>query len=112
MEKWIAALLQVGGAALFFMAGAISDEESLLVMIPAAASSVSGMLLWGRAQLSGRSTPMALPAADPPRPLEIKVDRIEDTLSAVQRELIELREDREFMRELYAGEEPRRQVKG
>ena len=112
MEKWIAAFLQAGGAALFFTAGLISDEVSLLVLVPAAASSISGMLLWGRAQLSRPPTPVPLAPANPARPLESKVDRIEDTLSAVQRELIELREDREFMRELYAGAEPQGRVKG
>ena len=109
MDKWIAGFLQAGGAVLFFVAGAIGDEASLLLLAPAVASSVSGMLLWGRDR-SAAQPPVVAPR-EAPRSIEGKVDRIEDTLVALQRELSDLREDRDFFRDLYAESAGRPRLK-
>ena len=91
---------------MFFAAGAIG-EEAILLLAPAVASGVSGLLLWSRA---GREPP-ALPPARDARPIEAKVDRIEDTLVVLQTEIAHLREDREFFRELYVEQRIRPELK-
>jgi hypothetical protein len=98
MERWIAGFLQLMAAILFFVMGAEGDDAFLLV-IPAVVSGVSGLLLWNRAR---REEPV-IPPSPAPRALEgSKVDRIEDALTALQADVAQLREDREFYRELYA----------
>ena len=96
MERWIAAFLQLMAAALFIFIGAEGDEAFLLA-IPAFAAGVSGLLLWSRRQ----NAPPALAAPAERSSIEGKVDRIEDTLGALQSEIARLREDREFYRALY-----------
>jgi hypothetical protein len=107
MEKWIAAFLQLMAALLFFVMGAEGDE-ALLLIIPAVASGVSGLLLWNR----GRTAPALAAPKEEPRPIEAKVDRIEDTLTALQGEIAQLREDRDFYRELYGAGAHRGELKG
>ena len=106
MEKWIAGFLQAGSAFMFFAAGAFGDAAVLLIA-PAAVSGISGLLLWNR----DRKEAAPLPPAREPRPLEAKVDRIEDTLAVLQSEISHLREDREFFRELYVEQRIRPELK-
>lgn len=107
MEKWIAGFLQLMAALLFFIVGAEGDD-ALFLFIPAFVAGVSGLLLWGRER---RAEPI-IPSRPEPRALEGKVDRIEDTLTALQADIAQLREDREFFRELYAEAAQRPGLKG
>lgn len=106
MEKWIAGFLQAGSALMFFATGAIG-QEAVFLLAPALISGVSGLLLWNRE----RREPASLPPSREPRPLEAKVDRIEDTLAVLQSEIAHLREDREFFRELYVEQRIRPELK-
>lgn len=107
MEKWIAGFLQAGSAFMFFATGAIG-EDALLLLLPAVVSGVSGLLLWNRDRQQAAALP---PAPREARPLEAKVDRIEDTLAVLQGEIAHLREDREFFRELYLEQRIRPELK-
>lgn len=106
MEKWIAGFLQASSAFMFFAAGAFG-HEAVLLLGPAAVSGISGLLLWNRT----RKEAPVLPPTREPRPLEAKVDRIEDTLAVLQSEIAHLREDREFFRELYVEQRIRPELK-
>lgn len=97
MEKWIAAFLQLSAALMFFVAGAV-DDVAILLLLPGVIAGVSGLLLWNR----DRTAPPAIAPREEPRPLAAKVDRIEDTLLALQAEISRMREDREFFSELYS----------
>lgn len=105
MEKWIAGFLQAGSAFLFFAAGAFGDD-GMFMLVPAAISGVSGLLLWSR----DRKAPEAIVARREPAPLEVKVDRIENTLALLQGDLTQLQEDREFFSELYAQRGEQREL--
>ena len=94
MNRLIGGILQVMGAALFIGAGAAEP----VLMIPAAVSSLSGLVLWGR-----RSRPAATPLPPPDPVVEERLARIEERLIGVHDDTQRLREAREFMDELYAG---------
>jgi hypothetical protein len=102
MEKWIAAGLQAGGAFLFAMAGGASE---VVLLLPAAASGIAGLVLWGRA-----SRPV-LPPPPPAPALEAQVKRVEDLLLDLHADVAQLREDREFFRELYSEQMKRPELK-
>ena len=95
MEKPIAAFLQAGAAYMFFAAGAYGGDATLLIA-PAIVSGVAGLVLWGRAArqserlLSGPAQPDARGA------------QVQEAIVSLQNDLSQLREDRDFMRELYA----------
>ena len=95
MNRLIGMILQVMGAVLFVVAGA----EWPPLIIPAAISSLSGLALWTRR--SGPAAPL-LPPPDPA--LEERLARIEERLIGVHEDTQRLREAREFMDDLYAGQ--------
>lgn len=100
MEKPIAGLLQAGAAYMFFAAGMFGGD-ALLLVAPAVVSGAAGLLLWGRA--SRQRTPTAEELALPADP---RLNQVQDTLKALQDDLSQIREDRDFMRNLYSGRSP------
>lgn len=94
MDRLIGVVLQLMGAVLFVLAGA----EWPPMIIPAAISSLSGLILWARHRAPAPPPPLP---ADPA--VEERLARIEERLIAVQDDTQRLRESREFMDELYAG---------
>lgn len=97
MEKPIAGLLQAGAAYMFFAAGMFGGD-ALLLVAPAVVSGAAGLLLWGRA--NRQRTPTASELAQPADP---RLNQVQDTLAALQDDLSQIREDRDFMRNLYSG---------
>ena len=95
MDKPIAAFLQAGAAVMFAIIGA-TDGDAILLVVPAVASGVAGLMLWGRAAREG-----ALPRKEPPA-LKSESARMEEMLTSLQEDVAQLRQDREFYRELYA----------
>jgi len=81
---------------MFFAAGAF-DGDAILLLAPAVVSGVSGLLLWSRGNRQG------VQPAEPPRLPDPRLDQVQETLAALQDDIAHLREDREFMRNLYAG---------
>lgn len=97
MNRFIGAVLQVMGAVLFVIAGA----EWPPLIIPAAISSLSGLVLWAR---RCHAAAPSLPAPDPA--VEERLARIEERLIGVHEDTRQLREAREFMDDLYAVRAP------
>ena len=95
MDKPIAAFLQAGAAAMFTIVG-LSDGDAVLLAVPAVASAVAGLMLWGRAAREGIA-----PRKEPPA-VKSESARMEEMLAALQEDVAQLRQDREFYRELYA----------
>jgi hypothetical protein len=103
MNRWIGGLLQLIGASLFVAAGA---EGEVVLLVPAAASALAGLALWGKA------TPPQLPPPES-RTLDERLARMEDVITGVQTDVAALRESRDFMDELYSGKsQGRRQIPG
>ncbi|MEX1184880.1 MAG: hypothetical protein WEF86_16860 [Gemmatimonadota bacterium] len=99
MEKWIAAFLQVSSAGLFISVGAVGDEgAAILLLVPAVASGVSGLLLWAR----GSTRSAAPPPVEPRRPAELPTPRIEELLLSLQDDVAQLREEHRFHQELFS----------
>lgn len=96
MNRWIGGLLQLVGASLFVAAGA---EGEVVLLVPAAASALAGLGLWGK------SSPPQLPPPDT-RGIDERLARMEDALTGVQSDVTVLREAREFMDELYSARTP------
>ena len=97
MEKPIAGFLQAGAAYMFFAAG-LFGGDALLLLAPAIVSGAAGLLLWGRA--SRRTTASSDEQAPPPDP---RLNQVQDALLALQDDVTQIREDRDFMRSLYSG---------
>lgn len=81
---------------MFFAAGA-AGGDAIFLLAPAVVSGVAGLLLWNRG-----NRPAAQPAEQPRLP-DPRLDHIQETLASLQSDVTHLREDREFMRNLYAG---------
>lgn len=96
MEKPIAVFLQAGAACMFFAAG-LFGGDALLLLAPAVISGAAGLMLWGR---GNRPTEQAVEPANLPDP---RLGQVQEALAALQDDVTHLREDREFMLNLYAG---------
>jgi len=81
---------------MFFAAGFFGGDAVLLIA-PAVVSGVAGLTLWGRANRQ-TAQPAVIAAVPDPR-----LDQVQETLASLQSDITHLREDREFMRNLYAG---------
>jgi hypothetical protein len=100
LEKTIAISLQAAAGVLFVAAGAgarVDDVQLFLFGIPAIASGIGGLMLWGRAAVA----PVA-PVKEIPSPAT-EIMQLQETLSSLQNEVMQVRQDREFFQELYAG---------
>jgi hypothetical protein len=104
MEKSISVFLQASSAFMFFSAGAFGGD-AILLLAPAIVSGVAGVALWGRA-----ASGVTLGRKESRPALEPAPTQVMEALSALQDEVAQLRQDREFYRELYAadGREPAR----
>ena len=94
----IAAFLQAGSAFMFFAVGAFGPGDAVLLLAPATASGIAGLMLWGRAVKSEpkeRKEPPAIQGQSP---------RLEEILAGLQEDVAQLREDREFYRALYGSD--------
>jgi hypothetical protein len=100
LEKWIAAALQAAAGVLFVLTG---DTGEVGILFPALAAGVAGLLLWGKAARGKVRRP------EQPRSsrIESQVARMEETLVALQEDVGDLRQDRDFYRELYGSERER-----
>ena len=100
----VAAFLQASSASMIFAVGAIGPGYVALLIPPAIASGIAGLMLWGRAakgESKGRKEPPAL---------EARSSRVEEILVGLQEDVAQLREDREFYRALYAGDAAERSL--
>lgn len=111
MEKWIAAFLQASSAVLFIIMGAINEGEAVVLAVPALASGISGLLLWGRAVRREAELP-----PEPRKPAELPpttmpTARVEEMLESLQNEVAQLREEQRFHQELYSGQRKQDQLR-
>jgi hypothetical protein len=96
MDKPIGAFLQAGAAFMFYAAGAFGGD-AMLLLVPAAASGVAGLLLWAR----GSKT--ALPPGEQSVLLERQMGQVQESLESLHKDVQHLREDRDFFEKLYPG---------
>lgn len=108
MDKWIAGFLQAGAAVLLFVGGgqfaAVDDVYAIVLGLPAVASGIAGLLLWGRSERA------SLSAKEETITLQGQVARVEELAASLNEDVIQLREDREFFRKLYAEHTDRPQI--
>ena len=103
LEKVIAAFLQAGAGVLFIAAGALTPQDDVFLVLlglPAIASGIGGLLLWGRAQKEG-APPAPLPPAT--EDINAKLRQTHELLASLQDEVGRLQEDKRFFQELYSG---------
>jgi hypothetical protein len=96
--RWLSSILLMASAALFVVAGEVPP-----VLAPAILIGISGLWAWDR---GGKPRPEARPPVQPVpedriRPLEQRLMSMQDELAATQRQLLQLGEERDFLRRLY-----------
>jgi hypothetical protein len=112
MDRWIAGFLQLSAGVLTFMGGALSattDDVFGLLLLPAAGLGAAGLALWAR---GARSAPAVSKAAPPPPAIEPDRAKLEEMLASLQADVAALRDEREFLHELYAGSPERARALG
>ena len=97
MEKPISILLQAGAALMFVHAG--TGGNAVLLVGPAIVSGIAGLMLWTRSMGGG-----VVGGRHSPATLEGGTARVEELRAGLQEDVSDLREDRDFYRELYLKE--------
>jgi len=106
MSKWldraIGAFLQVSAGALCYISGSmfIADDVAVLLLLPAAGLGASGLALWSRAGRSAR-------VGKEPEQLDTQVAQLRELISSMQVDMSQLREERDFLRDLNSGSSTR-----
>jgi hypothetical protein len=104
--RWLSAILLIASAGLFMVAG---NENPAIV--PAVLLGIAGLWAWDRGGRQQPELPKPAPqptAEDRIRPLEQRLISLQEELAVTQRHLLQLGEERDFLRRLYPTGQPDR----
>jgi len=100
MDRGIAIFLQVSAAIMLGTLGSVvvhHDTVAVLLLVGGVGFGSAGLILWGRAAR------LSVTAKQAPRTLDPPSTRLEEALIALQQDVAQLREDRDFYQRLYSG---------